>query len=77
MYVPAVLKSLDYLRHFVSPELLLSVSLFFFPSVRWASLWTEKLYWVFFLLSVLQSVYDIETLINDGNNCSEDKPIIS
>lgn len=26
----------------------------------------------FFLLSVLQSIYNIETLINDGNNCSED-----
>ena len=51
------------------------VAFFFFPSVRWASLWTETLLGFFSFGN--HHCYNIETLINDGNNCSEDKPIIS
>lgn len=76
MYVTAVLKSLDYLRCFVSPELLLSCVWYFFPlSQLGISVDRESL--LGFSPFGYHHCYNIEALINDGNNYSEDKTIIS
>ena len=75
MYVTAVLNSLDYLRRFVSPELLLSCVWYFFPlSQLGISVDRESL--LGFSPFGYHHCYNIEALINDGNNYSEDKTII-
>lgn len=77
MYVTAVMKSLDYLGYFVSPELLLRVCRIFFSPLSQVGIFVDRETLLGFFSFGNHHCYNIETLINDGNNCSEDKPIIS